>query len=190
MVEQVLIAMGVMVGLMVVSTGVVAAVAVRGVRRRYRALQGRLRVGRVGTNQPGRILHALTSIAVGTIGSPRWWVVQNRRHSMWRAVESADNAVRVADRSDVALGELPVLASQLRSAAEGVDAVLSAGILSGPLRQEDHADCERIEAAAADIRDAALSLLRAAARADADPLVSAVRIEVAALEAGVRAARG
>jgi hypothetical protein len=105
-------------------------------------------------------------------------------------VESADNAVRVADRSDVAVGELPVLASQLRSAAEGVDAVLSAGILSGPLRQEDRADCERIEAAAADIRDAALSLLRAAARADADPLVSAVRIEVAALEAGVRAARG
>jgi len=109
---------------------------------------------------------------------------------MWRAVASAENAVRVADQSDVAVGELPMLASQLRSAAEGVDAVLRAGILSGPLRREDRVDCERIEAAAADIRGAALSSLRSASAADADPLVSAVRIEVAALHAGVRAARG
>jgi hypothetical protein len=189
-VEQVLIAMGVMVGLMVISTGVVAVVVVRGVRRRYRALKGRLRVVRVRTNPPGRSLHAQASLAVATLGSPRWWAVQNRRHRMWRAVESAENAVGVADRSEVAVGELPMLASQLRSAAEGVDAVLRAGMLSGPLRPEDRADCERIEAAAADIRGAALSMLRTAARADADPLVSAVRIEVAALDAGVRAAQG
>ena len=188
--EQVLIAMGVMVGLMVVSTGVVAVVGVRAVRRRYRGLKGRLGVVRVGANYPGRTLHAPTSLAVATLGSPSWWAVQNRRHRMWRAVASAENAVRVADQSDVAVGELPMLAGQLRSAAEGVDAVLRAGILSGPLRWEDRVDCERIEAAAADIRGAALSSLRSASRADADPLVSAVRIEVAALHAGLRAVRG
>ena len=188
--EQVLIAMGVVGGLMVVLTGVVVAMAVRGVRRRYRALKGRLWIFPVATTQPRQALHAPISLAVATLGSPRWWAVQNRRHRMWRAVSAAEQAVRVAHRSDVAVGELPLLASQLRSAAEGVDAVLRAGVVSGSLRPEDRADCERIETTAAEIHGAALSSLRSACLADAEPLMSAVRIEVAALAAGVRAARG
>jgi hypothetical protein len=56
------------------------------------------------------------------------------------------------------------------------------------LREDDRAKCDQIEAAAADIHGAALSSLRSASHADIDPVLSAVRIEVAALAAGVRAA--
>jgi hypothetical protein len=83
-----------------------------------------------------------------------------------------------------------MLARQLRSAAERVDTLLRADVLFGSVRRENRADCERIEALAADIHGAAVSSLRDASHADAEPLVSAVRIEVAALAAGVRAARG
>ena len=66
--------------------------------------------------------------------------------------------------------------------------MLRASARLGSLREEDRADCDNIEAAAADIHDAALSSLRSASHADTDPVMSAVRIEVAALAAGVRAA--
>jgi hypothetical protein len=188
--EQVLIAMGVMGGVMVIMTGVVVAVTVRWVRRRFRAVRARVRVVRLATTQPRHDFRVLTSFAVARLGSPGWWAVQNRRHRMWRAVLSAEHAVRVACRSDVAVGELPVLASQLRSAAEGVDRLLRADVLLGSIRKENRADCQRLEAVAADIHSAALSSLRTASQADTEPLVSAVRIEVAALAAGARAARG
>jgi hypothetical protein len=189
-VEQVLIAVGVMGGVMVIMTGVVAAMVVRRVRRRYRAFWARVGVVPLSTTRPNDAFRAATSFAVARLGSPGWWAVQNRRHRLWRAVSSAEHAVRVARRSDVAVGELPMLARQLRSAAERVDTLLRADVLFGSIRQENRADCERLEALAADIHGAAVSSLRDASHADAEPLVSAVRIEVAALAAGVRAARG
>ncbi|WP_231388870.1 hypothetical protein, partial [Marmoricola sp. URHB0036] len=128
------------------------------------------------------------SVALSTVGAPGWWAVQNRRHRMWRAVCSAEHSVAVARRSDVAVGDLPALATQLRTAASRADAVLCVSARSGSLREEDRADCERIEAAAAGIHSAALSSLRSVSREEADPVVSAVQIEVAALAAGVKSA--
>jgi len=187
-VEQVLIAMGVAGILVVITTGVVVVVVIRGVRRRYRSARERLRGFRVWQlNRPGST-RVPNSVAISTVGSPGWWAVQTRRHRMWRAVSSAEHSVGVARRSDVAVGDLPVLATQLRAAAAGVDAVLRASAGLRSLREEDRADCDRIESAAADIHAAALSSLRSASRADTDPVVSAVKIEVAALAAGVQAA--
>ena len=189
MVEQVLVVACVAGVLFVITTGVVAVVVVRGVRRRYRSLRDRLS----GFVQPSQLdgtgpTRVRGSVALSTVGAPGWWAVQNRRHRMWRAVCSAEHSVAVARRSDVAVGDLPALATQLRAAASRADAVLCVSARSGSLREEDRADCERIEAAAADIHSAALSSLRSVSREEADPIVSAVQIEVAALAAGVKSA--
>lgn len=108
---------------------------------------------------------------------------------MWRAVTGAEYAVGVAVRSDAAVGDLPELARRLRAAATGVDAVLRASGGQEALRAQDRADCDRIVSAASDLRDAALSSLRVDSHADTETIVSAVRLEVAALAAGFRAAQ-
>ncbi len=109
---------------------------------------------------------------------------------MWRAVASAEHAVGIARRADVAVGDLPALAQRLSEAASGVDAVLRASVRQGSLREQDRLDCDQIVAAADELRAAALSSLRTGSHADTDTVVSAVQIEVAALAAGVRAAHG
>jgi hypothetical protein len=187
-VEQVLIVACVAGALFVITTGAVAVVVVRGVRRRYRSLRDRL------SGFPASQLHgagptpAKSSVVLSTVGAPGWWAVQNRRRRMWRAVCSAEHSVGVARRSDVAVGDLPALAAQLRTAASRVDAVLCASARLGSVHQEDRAECDRIEAAAANIHSAALSSLRSASRDETDPVVSAVQIELAALAAGVKSA--
>ena len=190
MVEQALIVLGVLVVLVVLTTGAVAAFAIRALRRRFRALQERIRVVHASTMQPRRSPPVPRSAVVTAVGSPGWWADHHRRHRMWRAVASAEHAVRVARRSDVATGDLLALTHQLREAAHRADSVLRASSRPGPGSTEDRENCERIEAAAADIQRAALSSLRIASQAETDPVVSAVRIEVAALAAGIRAAHG
>lgn len=185
MLEQALIVTGVAAMIAIITVGAVTAVVLRAVRRRYRRARARFRL--VAPRGLGD-LPVPSSIVGATVGSPGWWAVQTRRHRMWKAVSSAEHAVGVAHAADVALGDLPALTHQLRSAATSVDAVLRASARVGPLRAEDRADCDRIEAAAADIHAAALSSLRQASHTDAEPVASAVRIEVAALAAGIRAA--
>jgi hypothetical protein len=186
--EQALLAVGAASVLAVVTTAALAALVVRGLRRRYRAVHARLRSLTVLQPGSGGTSRAPSAVAAATIGSAGWWAAQNRRHRMWKAVSSAEHAVAVARRADVAVGDLPALTAQLSTAARGVDSVLRAGGRLGSLSHEDRASCDRIEAAASDIRAAALSSLRSAAHADTDPVLSAVQIEVAALAAGVRAA--
>ena len=186
-VEQVLIAASVVGMLAVITTGVLAVLVVRGVRRRYRSARVRLRDFRASSLSPGST-RVPGSAALSAVGSPGWWTAQNRRHRMWRAVSSAEHSVGLARRSEVPVGDLPALTAQLTAAAGGVDAVLRASARSGSLRKEDRAACDRITAAATDIHAAALSSLRSASHADTDPVLSAVQIEVAALAAGVRAA--
>ena len=189
-VEQVLIAVGVMALLLAVVTGVAVAVVVRGVRRRYRASRQRLAAARAVRPDVHHLLRASGSTAAASLGSPHWWAVQNRRHRMWRAVTSAQHAVTVARRTDVAVGDLPALADQLGAAARRVDSLLRASGRHGSIRREDRDDCERIVTAASDLRAAALDSLRAGSHAETSSVVSAVQIEVAALSAGLRAANG
>ena len=187
-VEQVLVVACVAGVLFVITTGVVVVVVARGVRRRYRSLRDRLSGFFPSSHRDGTGPTRVRSVALSTVGAPGWWAVQNHRHRMWRAVCSAEHSVAVARRSDVAVGDLPALATQLRAAASRADAVLCVSARSGSLREEDRANCERIEAAAAGIDSAALSSLRSVSRKEADPVVSAVQIEVAALAAGVKSA--
>jgi hypothetical protein len=189
-VEQVLMGIGVVALLLVVASGAAAVMVVRRVRRRYRRVRARLLVIGGLRVDPRRILSLSGSAASASIGSPGWWAVQNRRHRMWRSVTSAEHAVDVARRADVAVGDLPSLAARLRAAATGVDAVLRASGRQGSLRDRDRRDCEQIMEAASDLRTAALSSLRSGSHADTESVVSAVRVEVAALAAGVRAAHG
>jgi len=133
-------------------------------------------------------LSGVTESLAGTVGSPAWWFVQRDRHTMWRSVASAQRAVTVAARADAPLGDLPLLMRQLRKAATGVDAALRA---SGDGRRAPRhltQDRLRIETAAAEIRAAAIASLEVA-RVDVQPVVSAVAVEVAALSAGIQAAR-
>lgn len=175
--QDLLITITVVCALAFVTTATVTFVAVRSLRRRYRAARERVRSLRVPP----------APVTVATMTSPTWWTAQNRRHRMWRAVSSAEHAVGLARRSDVPVGDLPALTTQLTSAARGVDAVLRASAHGGSLRPEDRAACDQVVEAADDIHRAALSSLRLA-QADTEPLLSAVQIEVAALAAGVRAA--
>ncbi len=175
--KDLLITITVVCALALATTGTLAFVAVRSLRRRYLAARERVRSLRVPP----------APVTVSTMTSPAWWTAQNRRHRMWRAVTSAEHTVALARRSDVPVGDLPGLTTQLRSAAVGVDAVLRASAHGGSLRAEDRATCDQVVEAAADIHRAALSSLRLA-QADTEPLLSAVQIEVAALAAGVRAA--
>lgn len=190
MLEQALIVTGVAAMIAVLTTVAVAALVLHAVRRRVRAARARLRPVQLFAPRARGGVPVPSSIVSATLGSPGWWAVQTRRHRMWKAVSSAEHAVGVARRADVSVGDLPALTKQLRSAAERVDSVLSASARLGPLRAEDRADCDRIEAAAADIHAAALSSLRQASHSDTEPIASAVRIEAAALAAGVRAAYG
>ena len=176
--HDLLITIAVMGALAVATTGALAFVAVRSVRRRYRAARARVRSLRLPP----------APVTVATMTSPGWWTAQNRRHRLWRAVSSAEHAVTLARRSDAPVGDLPSLTTQLRSAAVGVDAVLRATAVGGSLRPDDRAAYDQVVAAASDIHQAALSSLRTTSRADTEPLLSAVQIEVAALAAGVRAA--
>jgi hypothetical protein len=205
MLEQVLVVMAVAVLTLVLTTvAVIGVITVRRVRRLSRAvLETYRRVG--ATIASGRRLDALRASKQGaspmgvsafaaatrsTVGSPGWWIVQRDRRRFWRTVSAAGHAVKVAQRSNVAVGELPLLAAQLNSAAQGVDSVLRASSQVGSLRPQARRDAHRIEVAAGEIHRAAVDSLRANAQADTDPMLSAIRIEVAALAAGTRAARG
>jgi len=189
-VEQVLIALGALGLLFVGATGAVAYVVVRGARRRYHRVRARLAAAR--TTGPGLVglVHRSGSVAAGSLGSPGWWAMEHRRHRMWRAVTSAEQAVTVARQAGAPVGDLPVLAQRLHAAARGVDAVLRADGGTGSLQPEHRADSDRIASAAFELRRAALTAVSAGTHADASSVVSAIRIETAAVTAGIRAAHG
>jgi hypothetical protein len=98
---------------------------------------------------------------INSVASPSWWVVQRDRRDMWRSVVAARRAVSVATRADAPVGDLPALARQLQKAAAGVDAALRASGGDRRLMRDVTADRRRIEAAAADIRTAAMASLGA-----------------------------
>jgi hypothetical protein len=199
----VVIAVG-LVAVVLTTGAVIAVITVRRVGRFFRAAHetsrraaatiasGRrldpLRPRRQGLSPLG--LSALAAATRATIGSPGWWIVQRDRRHFWRTVSAAGHAVKVAQRSSVAVGELPLLAARLSSAAHGVDSVLRASSHVSSLRPQARRDAHEIEVAAGEIHRAALDSLRANAHADTEPMLSAIRIEVAALAAGTRAALG
>lgn len=185
MVEQVLLAAGFASLVLVVATGVAAFVVVRRVRRRFRSWRAR-----TALRDPATLVRTSASSVAASVGSPTWWAVQERRHRMWRSVSSAEQAVRLARRAGVPVGDLPALVGRLGAAATRLDAVLRVNARERSLRADDRRDCDRIIATADEVRTAALDSLRSGSHAETDTVVSALRIEVAAVAAGLRAARG
>jgi hypothetical protein len=184
-VEQALLAAGFISLFLVVATGATAFVVARRIRRRFRSWRSR-----TALRDPATLVRASGSAVVASVGSPTWWAVQDRRHRMWKSVSSAEQAVRLARRAGVPVGDLPALVGRLSAAATGLDAVLRANGRERCLRAEDRLDCDRIIATADEVRVAALDSLRSGSHAETDTVVSALRIEVAAVAAGLRAARG
>jgi hypothetical protein len=204
MFEQVFVVMALAVlALALTTVAVMAVITMRGVRRASRAARETCR--RVGATLvsarglgPRRAtpsgptsagLSVFAADARATVGSPGWWMVQRDRHHLWRRVAAAEHAVKVAQRSNVMVGDLPLLAAQLDTAARGVDSVYRASSRVRSLRPQARRDARGIEVAAQEIHHAALDSLRATATADIEPMLSAIRIEVAALAAGASAAR-
>jgi hypothetical protein len=184
-VGQVLLLLGVVMLVTLSTVTLLTVLAVRGARRRFRAVRTGMRVRGVGADRPD--LPAVRAAAVATVGSASWWASQRDRQRMWRAVSSAQHAVRVAQQSGAPVGDLPALCTQLTQAAGRVDAVLRATADDRPWRQ--HAGAAEIERAAHEVNRAAVDSLSMVASADNETVLSAVRLEVAALAAGVRAAR-
>lgn len=182
---DVLLLIGVVTLALMVTVVATTALAVRAVRRRYRRLRSRLSTRGVGTSSRPD-LPAVRAVAATTVGSAAWWASQRDRHRMWRAVSAAQHAVGVAQQSGAPVGDLPALCRQLSTAAAGVDAVLRASAGERAWRRDP--DAEQVERAALDVQRAALDSLAMVAAADTAPVLSAVRLEVAALSAGVRAA--
>ena len=205
MLEQVFVVMAVAVLALVLTTvAVMGVITVRRVRRTLRAARETCRrVGATITSGRRRLdpvrarrqsaspmsVGAFAATTRATVGSPGWWIVQRDRRHLWRTVAAAEHAVKVAQRSNVTVGDLPILAAQLDTAARGVDSVYRASSRVRSLRPQARRDARGIEVAARDIHHAALDSLRATATADTEPMLSAIRIEVAALAAGARAAR-
>ena len=181
--QAVVVVGAVSVLLLVSVTAVMVTMTVRGVRRVRRSL-------RAGLAAPPLATHQAAAVGAGTtlLASPGWWGVQRRRRAMWRAVSAAQQAVETARREGAPVGDLPGLAGQLRSAAVGVDRLLRASAGARSLTRDADVERARIEAAAHDVHRAAVDALRLVASVDTEPVLSAVRLEVAALAAGVRAA--
>lgn len=182
---DVLLLLGVVTLLLMVTVVATTALAVRGVRRRYRRLRARMSMRGVGTtSRPD--LPAVRAAAAATVGSAAWWASQRDRQRMWRAVSGAQNAVAVAQEAGAPVGDLPALCRQLSSAAAGVDAVLRAGAGDRSWRRD--ASAEQVEQAALDVQRAAVQSITMHTAGDTQPMLTAVRQEVVALSAGVRAA--
>ena len=176
---------GVVTLLLMLTVAVSAALAVRAVRRRYRRRRSRVAMRGVGTTtRPD--LPAVRAVAAATVASPAWWASQRDRQRMWRAVSAAQHAVAVAQEAGAPVGDLPALCRQLASAAGGVDAVLRASAGDRSWRRD--ASAEQVEQAALDVQRAAVQSITMHTAADTQPTLSAVRLEIAALTAGVRAA--
>src|SRR4051812_6912082 len=66
-------------------------------------------------------------VTMSTLTDVTWWANQRDRHSMWRAVSSAERAVSGAKSAGVPIGDLATVTREIRAAARIVDAGLCAG---------------------------------------------------------------
>ena len=123
-------------------------------------------------------------VATSPVADRHWWLAQQQRHQMWRAVSGAERAVRAARSAGAPTGDLRVLTQQLRTAARSVDAALRVGGRSAAARAEA-ADVVR---AAGDVHQVASDALLSVARPETAGITAAVEIEVTALRHGLAAA--
>ena len=165
------------------------------VRRRWRSLResvgarmhGSGLLAGSGTADRGAVSAA--AMASGSrLTSPHWWATQQARRRMWRSVTAASHAVKVARASGAPVGDLTTVVRQLEVAARSADALARADADVPGNGRSGVLETRRIEEAALHVQQAALQSLQSIATVEIEPLLPAVRLEAAALAAGVRAA--
>ncbi len=133
-------------------------------RRRYREIRNHV---------AGRTVAGAWSV-VGNRRSPwasafTWddvhrWTPQRARREMWRAVDAAESAVRVADAGGASVAELPALCRRIREVSSDVDRILRVEPAPAP----GSSDTSGLRAQVADVIDAAIDVQRAAVAAASD----------------------
>ena len=151
-----------------------AWLAIRAARRRLR----RWRHVRAAVPWAARSANGLVAVVASSpLTDHRWWMVQQQRHQMWRAVSGAERAVRAARSAGAPTGDLRVLVHQLRGAARAVDAALRAGASSS--------GATGVRATAREIQQIAADALLSVAQPESAGVAAAVQVEVAALRHGL-----
>ena len=162
----------------IVATVTATWLAIRAARRRLR----RWRHVRAAVPWAARSASGLVAVVASSpVTDHRWWIAQQRRHQMWRAVSGAERAVRAARSAGAPTGDLRVLVAQLRTATRSVDAAIRAGA-------RDKGQAGEIVISARQIQEVATDALLSVARPEAAGIAAAVEIEVAALRHGLAAA--
>lgn len=151
----------------------------------------------------GREAAALAGGSIGSAGSRWLWSVPvpdrhwreggRARRELWRAVGAAEHAVAAARRGGAPTGDLPALCRRLRQAAERADHRLAIGqrpAVPGAGPEPAVSEVSGLVSAAGQIQAAASAALASLSRPAAHQLADDVRIEVAALAAGLASAAG
>jgi hypothetical protein len=123
----------------------------------------------------------------------RWREGGRARRELWRAVGAAEHAVVAARRGGAPTGDLDGLCRRLRQAAESADRRLAIGqrpAVSGAGLEPAVSEVSGLVSAAGQIQAAASAALASVSRPAARQLADDVRIEVAALAAGLASAAG
>ncbi len=161
----------VMILLLLSAAAVVGLLGWRALRRRWRVLRTRLAGGGVA---------ALW--AIGTVGTARRrvrpshaevysWSPLRARREMWRAVDVAESAVRVADVAGAPVAELPSLCRRLHGVAADLDSVLRVE----PAHSGGDSGANHVRAQVAAVIDAATEVQRAAVTSANDAHAPRVR---------------
>ena len=123
----------------------------------------------------------------------RWREGGRGRRELWRAVGAAEHAVAAARRGGAPTGDLDGLCRRLRQAAGSADRRLAIGqrpAVAGAGLEPAVSEVGGLLSAAGQIQAAASAALASVSRPAARQLADDVRIEVAALAAGLASAAG
>ncbi len=178
----------VLMGLLAVGAAAVAYLLWRFGRRKWRALRSHAAVvaatGLWGATASGRF----GSRAPMSADSAGQWPARTVRREMWRAVDQADAAVRVAGDVGAPTASLPSLCRRLREVAVGLDQVLRvdpAAIVPAELARQ----AVEVVRAAADLQQAAVASAGDATGQRVAGLVHDADEEITLLHAGLDSAR-
>jgi len=179
----------------VIGLTVAATMVVLRLRRRWRSLRESMRARLHGSGlladpatPDARAVSAVAMASGSRFASPHWWATQQARRRMWRAVTAAGHAVKVARAAGAPVGDLPTVVRQLEGAARSADALARADADLPGSGRPGVLETRRVEEAALQVQQVALQSLQSITAVDVEPLLPIVRLEAAALAAGVRAA--
>jgi hypothetical protein len=179
LVEQALLFLVVLGGLLAVAAAVSFLVARRVIRRRWHGLRNHVATKGVLTTVSMLAAWRERAGARVTPESASRGTAARTRRRLWAAIEDAEAAVRHADSSQAPVGELPAVCRSLRRVAGQLDALLR---LERRLPMDAAARPEGVRTQVADVITAARDVQSAALQASSD--ANAPRISALIRDAG------